>query len=444
MSRPSLYRSTLPNGLRLVVQPLDGAPSVGVAVHYDVGFRSEPLGRTGFAHLFEHVMFQGSENVAPADHFRHVQASGGTANGSTHQDHTDYYQVVPAQALERVLFLEADRMRALRITPETLRTQTAVVKEEIRQSVTDKPYGGFPWTVLPAVLYRTHPNAHNGYGAFDDLDAATVAECQAFFDTYYAPGNAVVTICGDVDPGHAADLVARHFAAIPARPVPAPPALAEPVPQQARSGTHPDPHAALAATAIGWRMPDAGTGLDGHLAHMVLGELLTGRDTSRLKHRLVHRAPLATDISTSCGLFGPLRARDPETFVCVAMHPRETTTEQLLDAIDTELAGVAATGPEQRELARSRALLTSATWRGFDNIVARTRALGTYELLFGAPHLVDELAHRLAAVDAAGVAAAAANLHPERRGVLSLVPGTARSPVSAGGGSLVSAGGDAR
>ncbi|MCZ1001040.1 insulinase family protein [Streptomyces mirabilis] len=239
MSRPSLYRSTLPNGLRLVVQPLDGAPSVGVAVHYDVGFRSEPLGRTGFAHLFEHVMFQGSENVAPADHFRHVQASGGTANGSTHQDHTDYYQVVPAQALERVLFLEADRMRALRITPETLRTQTAVVKEEIRQSVTDKPYGGFPWTVLPAVLYRTHPNAHNGYGAFDDLDAATVAECQAFFDTYYAPGNAVVTICGDVDPGHAADLVARHFAAIPARPVPAPPALAEPVPQQARYGTHP-------------------------------------------------------------------------------------------------------------------------------------------------------------------------------------------------------------
>jgi predicted Zn-dependent peptidase len=115
------------------------------------------------------------------------------------------------------------------------------------------------------------------------------------------------------------------------------------------------------------------------------------------------------------------------------MHPRETTTEQLLDAIDTELAGLAATGPEQRELARSRALLTSATWRGFDNIVARTRALGTYELLFGAPHLVDELAHRLAAVDAAGVAAAAANLHPERRGVLSLVPGTARSLVSAGG-----------
>jgi len=425
MSRPSLYRSTLPNGLRLVVQPLAGAPSVGVAVHYDVGFRSEPPGRTGFAHLFEHVMFQGSEHVGPADHFRLVQASGGTANGSTHQDHTDYYQVVPVQALERVLFLEADRMRALSITEETLRTQTAVVKEEIRQTVTDRPYGGFPWTVLPAVLYRTHPNAHNGYGAFEDLEAATVEECQAFFDTYYAPGNAVLTICGDVDPDRAADLVARHFGAVPARPVPPPVALSEPVPDGPRHATHHDPHAALAATAIGHRMPDAETRLPGYLAHMVLAELLTGRDTSRLRRRLVHgdTAAPVSDVSASCGLFGPLRARNPETFLLVATHPRTTDTDRLLAEVDAELAGLASAGPREDELARSRALITSATWRGFDNLVARTRALGTCELLYGTPDLVDDLGDRLADVGAEDVAAAAAALRPLERAVLSLIPG---------------------
>jgi zinc protease len=425
MSRPPLHRSTLPNGLRLVVQPLAGAPSVGVAVHYDVGFRSEPPGRTGFAHLFEHVMFQGSEHVGPADHFRLVQAAGGTANGSTHQDHTDYYQVVPVQALERVLFLEADRMRALRITEETLRTQTAVVKEEIRQTVTDRPYGGFPWTVLPAVLYRSHANAHNGYGAFEDLEAATVQECQAFYDTYYAPGNAVLTICGDVDPDRTADLVARHFGPVPARPVPPPTALSEPVPTSPRHATHHDPHAALAATAIGHRMPDAETRPEGYLAHMVLAELLTGRDTSRLKRRLVHGSPAgtATDVSASCGLFGPLRARNPETFLLVATHPTTTGTDRLLEALDTELADLASAGPHEHELARSRALITSATWRGLDNLVARTRALGTCELLYGTPHLVDELGDRLAAVGAEDVAAAAASLHPQERAVLTLIPG---------------------
>lgn len=420
MPRSPVHRSTLPNGLRLVVQPVDGTTSVGIAVHYDVGFRSEPLGRTGFAHLFEHVMFQGSARVGPADHFRYVQAAGGTANGSTHQDYTDYYQVVPAQALERVLFLEADRMQALRITEQTLCTQRSVVKEEIRQTVTDKPYGGFPWTVLPSVLYSTFPNAHNGYGDFDDLDAATAAECRSFFHNYYAPGNAVVTICGDVIPQHAFDMVDRYFAGIPARPAPAPAALAEPMPTGQRSAVHTDRHATLAATAIGYRMPDAATDLTGYLAHMALSEILTGRDTSRLKHRLVHRDALVTDISTSCGLFGPLRARDPETFICVAMHTRQTPTERVLADIDDQIADLATSGPSDRELVQANALTSAAVWRGFDDLVTRTRALGAYELLFRRPQLVEDLGSLLASVTASDVATAAAALQPEQRAVLSL------------------------
>jgi len=156
-----VHRIVLGNGLRVLFAPDQGAGVVGVAVHYDVGFRSEPEGRTGFAHLFEHLMFQGSESLAKLEHFRLVQSSGGVFNGSTHTDYTDYFEVVPAGALERALFLEADRMRAPTITAENLANQVDVVSEEIRLNVLNRPYGGFPWVQLPAVLFSSFANAHN-------------------------------------------------------------------------------------------------------------------------------------------------------------------------------------------------------------------------------------------------------------------------------------------
>src|ERR1700742_2363209 len=195
MPATELNRFTLPNGLRVVLAPDKTAPVVGVSVHYDVGFRSEPEGRTGF----EHLMFQGSESLEKLAHFRHVQSSGGTFNGSTHPDYTDYFMVLPSAALERALFLEADRMRAPRITEENLHNQIDVVKEEIRLNVLNRPYGGFPWILLPPVLYDTFPNAHNGYGDFSELELASLDDAAAFFDSYYAPGNAVLTVAGDID-----------------------------------------------------------------------------------------------------------------------------------------------------------------------------------------------------------------------------------------------------
>ncbi|MGH4002449.1 MAG: M16 family metallopeptidase, partial [Pseudonocardiaceae bacterium] len=185
-----LHRETLPNGLRVLLAPDQSAPVVAVGMHYDVGFRSEPEGRTGFAHLFEHLMFQGSESLEKLAHFRHVQASGGIFNGSTHQDYTDYFQVLPGAALERARFLEADRLRAPKLTTENLRNQVDVVKEEIRLNVINRPYGGFPWILLPPVLYDTFANAHNGYGDFSELEQASLDDAAAFFDAYYAPGNA--------------------------------------------------------------------------------------------------------------------------------------------------------------------------------------------------------------------------------------------------------------
>jgi len=229
-----ITRFTLDNGLRVVLAPDTSSGVVGVAAHYDVGFRSEPEGRTGFAHLFEHLMFQGSESLPKLEHFRLVQSSGGIFNGSTHTDYTDYFEVLPAAALERGLFLEADRMRAPRITAENLSNQVDVVSEEIRLNVLNRPYGGFPWIDLPPVLFDSFANAHNGYGDFVDLNAATVEDCADFFEKYYTPANAVLTVCGDFEVARATDLIHQHFDDVPYRPAPLRPSFAEPWPTSVR------------------------------------------------------------------------------------------------------------------------------------------------------------------------------------------------------------------
>ncbi|WP_128433857.1 M16 family metallopeptidase [Streptomyces cyaneus] len=412
----------LDNGLRVLLDPRPNSPVTGIAVHYDVGFRSEPEGRTGFAHLFEHLMFQGSENVARGEHFRHVQASGGTANAATHHDHTDYHQLVPPGALERVLFLEADRMRALRISAENLRTQVAVVQEEIRLQVTNRPYGGFPWTVLPGVLYDTFPNAHNGYGDLRELERATVAECEAFFAAHYTPANAVLTISGPVDPHHALTLVHRHFGDIPAHPAAPRPRLTEPPPRGERRGEHRDPHAPLPAVALGYRMPDPAADLGDYLAHMVLARLLAGGDDARLRRRLVHDGTV-TSVRASCGFFGPLQARDPDTFLLVAHHPPTTDPEAVPSAVDEELDRLAATGPDPRELAHATARAATALCRSYDDPLTRTRHAGAFALLHDTPHLVTDLPTLLPQVTAESVTHAAKALRTAGRAVLTLIPG---------------------
>jgi zinc protease len=421
-----LHRETLSNGLRVVLSPDRSAPVVAIGVHYDVGFRSEPQGRTGFAHLFEHLMFQGSESLEKLAHFRHVQSSGGTFNGSTHQDYTNYFEVVPSAALERALFIEADRMRAPRITAENLRNQVDVVKEEIRLNVLNRPYGGFPWITLPPVLYDTFPNAHNGYGDFSELEAATVDDCAAFFDVYYAPGNAVLTVSGDFQVDAAIELVHRHFDDVPARPVPARPSFAEPPPDRERRHRHLDSLVPLPALAIGYRLPDPAAGFDGYLAYEVLCAVLSDGDSSRLEQRLVHTDALVTDIGAHCGLFGaPLDARDPDTLTVSAMHPASVDVNQVLEVIDEEIARLAADGPGSDELARITARWAATLFRENDRLVSRTMSLGAFELLHGRAELVAELPAMVAAVGAEQVANAAAALRPNSRAVLIVEPATA-------------------
>ena len=406
-----------------MLAPDRAAGVIGVAVHYDVGFRSEPLGRTGFAHLFEHLMFQGSESLPKLSHFRLVQSSGGIFNGSTHTDYTDYFEVLPSSALERGLFLEADRMRAPLLTAENLANQVDVVSEEIRLNVLSRPYGGFPWISLPPVLFDTFANAHDGYGAFEDLRAATLPDCADFFERYYPPSNAVLTVSGDFDPDQAVELVERHFGDVPARPAPVRPSFAEPPLVGVREADRPDAHAPVPALAVGWRLPDPVTQLREYLAFVLLGAILSDGEASRLQASVVAKAQLATDIWAHPGLLGgPLDARDPDVFVLGAIHPAEVDARAVVDAADEQIAAVATDGPTVAECARAAARFTAALYRDSDNLGSRTRNLGALELLHGRAELLAELPGLMAALTPDDIATAARRLPPDARGILRINP----------------------
>ena len=417
---------TLDNGLRVVVAPDRSAPVVGVAVLYDVGIRSEPAGRTGFAHLFEHLMFQGSANLEKLEHFRYVQSSGGTFNGSTHFDYTNYFEALPSNALERGLFLEADRMLAPRITAENMANQLEVVKNEIRVNVLNRPYGGFPWIYLPSVLFDTFANSHNGYGGFEDLESATVEDARDFFARYYAPSNAVLAVAGDLAVDETLAMVEKHFGPIKKRRAPKRPDFGEPYLTAERRATHDDPHAPIPAVAIGYRVPDPVGSLDAHLATLLLAEVLSDGDASRLQRRLVQRDHLVTDISAYLGEFGdPFDERDPTALTVSAHYPDRGALEAILRAIDEEIDRVAQDGLEPGELDRVRTRLVSVLLREVDSVLNRTLEFAKFELIYGRAELMAELPARLAAVSEDAVRAAAAELRPERRAVLELIAGGA-------------------
>ena len=422
-----LHHHTLRNGLRVVLAPDPSAPVIGIGLVYDVGFRSEPEGRTGFAHLFEHLMFQGSANLQKLEHFRYVQASGGIFNGSTHLDYTNYYEALPSHALERGLFLEADRMRMPRITEENLKNQIDVVKEEIRVNVLNRPYGGFPWLVLPGVLYRTFPNAHNGYGGFEDLTNATVADATEFFDTYYAPSNVVMCVAGDLDPDHTIELIENHFGGLRKRKKPARPDFAEPAPDSERRAVHHDRLAPLPAVAIGYRVPDPNGDLRVYLASVLLAEILAEGDAARLQRSLVQSQQLVNDISAYLGTFGdPLEERDPTRLNITARFPREVQMDTVIAAVDAELDRLATDGLEPRELDRVRVRLASIVSRELDQVVNRSLEFAKFQTVFGDASLILRLPKLMAEVTEEDVRAAAAQLRTSNRAVLELVPGAGR------------------
>jgi predicted Zn-dependent peptidase len=369
-------------------------------------------------------MFQGSANLEKLEHFRYVQSSGGMFNGSTHFDYTNYFETVPSNALERALFLEADRMLAPRITAENLANQLEVVKNEIRVNVLNRPYGGFPWIYLPAVLFDTFANSHNGYGGFEDLESATVEDARDFFARYYAPANAVLAVAGDLDIDTTVAMIDKHFGGIRRRRAPKRPSFAEPPLTAERRATHDDALATTPAVAIGYRLPDPVGDLDGHLARVLLAELLSDGDAARLQRRLVQRDELVTDVAAYIGEFGdPFDEREPTVFTISAHYPLAGSLDAVLAGVDDELARLASDGLAPGELDRVRTRLVSVLLRELDSVTSRTLELAKFELLHGRAELITELPHRLAGVDEDAVRGAAAALRPDGRAVLELIAG---------------------
>ncbi|MDI6099630.1 pitrilysin family protein [Actinoplanes sp. NEAU-A12] len=417
-------RFTLGNGLRVVLSPDRSAPVVGVAVVYDVGIRSEPEGRTGFAHLFEHLMFQGSENLEKLAHFRHVQGAGGSFNGSTHLDYTDYFEVLPSGGLERALFLEADRMRGPRLTEENLRNQVDVVKEEIRVNVLNRPYGGFPWLKLPPVMFGTFANAHDGYGSFEDLESATVDDAQGFFDRYYACGNAVLSVAGDFDVAEATAMIERHFGDVPPRPAPVLPDFDEPDLTGERRESYTDRIAPLPAVAAGWRVPDPISDFESYLPFVVLAEVLTDGDASRLVERLVQRDRTATTLGGYLGFMGDeYQVRNPTAMLLQAHMPPGGDAGKVLRTIDEELDRLAADGLKPGELDRTQARMATRLLNGTDDVLGRALPMAVLELQRGRPGLLNDLPKLISEVRDEQIAAAAATLRPERRASVEAIPG---------------------
>ena len=415
-------RRTLGNGLKVVLAPDPSAPSVAVLARYDVGFRSEPEGRTGFAHLFEHLMFEGSASLEKLRHAQLVQGNGGTFNGHTTPDATVYFEQLPASALELGLFLEADRMRAVRLSEETMANQIAVVKEEIRVNVLNRPYGGFPWIRLPEVLYRSFNNAHDGYGSFADLEAATIADAASFFSRYYAPGNAVLVVAGDLDVDGAMALVERHFGDIPRGRVSRRPSFAEPLPEAERRAQLHDAAAPLPAVALGYRTPDPVKGFDEYLATLLAIDVLVDGTASRLARRLVQTDRLATHVGGYVGTFGDaFSQRDPVIGQIVAYFTGGL--DPLLTALDEEVGHVAAEVGDE-ELDRVVVANVAAHLRRCDDLLSRAELLAALEQVHGGTTLVTELPERLAAVTPSDVSAACGRwLATDQRAVLEVVAG---------------------
>jgi zinc protease len=420
----SFERATLPNGLRVLVSTDRSSTLVGVAVVYDVGFRSEPEGRSGFAHLFEHLMFQGSAHVGKAEHMQLLQGAGGVVNGHTRADITAYYEALPSGGLELALWLEADRMGRLALNEENLRNQVAVVEEEIKVNVLNRPYGGFPWVVLSSVAFDTYPNAHNGYGDFAHLETATLRDAADFYRRYYAPANATLVVAGDCGYENVVRLAERHFGEIEKRRPPPRSSLSEPPPAAERRKAIRDPLIPQPAFAVGYRAPDPVTRTEDFAAYAVLASILSDGEASRLRARLVHEDRLVTDLACTLGLIGNdgLWMRDPVLFQIIVFHPGTTDTDGVLAVVDEELERMAEDGPEPEELASASAAAALEHWRGLDPVLNRALLLAGAEVVHGRGELVGELPGMIAAVRPEAVRAAAAGLVRQHRAILELVP----------------------
>jgi predicted Zn-dependent peptidase len=423
---------TLGNGLKVVLSHDTTAPTVTVGVYYHIGFRIEPRGRTGFAHLFEHLMFQGSGNLGKMAFIRLVEGNGGVLNGSTRFDYTNYYQVVPAHVLETVLWAEADRMKALAITQENLENQQGVVKNEVRANVLNQPYGGFPWLTMPQAANQNWFNAHNFYGDLADLDAANLEDAKAFFDTYYAPNNAVLVVAGDFDPSSARGWIEQYFAGIPARAQPPRPDLSEPERSREKRDSYVDRLAPRPALALAWQAPPRNT--PEHYAFSLLDSILLQGEDSRLWQKLVQERGYSNAVGGGVNLLGNEFTYDgPMLWMVYLVHDPGVAPEAIVADIDAEIARLQAEPPSAEELTRALTKLRAALYdlAGSSTRFGLVDLLACFALFDDDPSRINRLEADFGAVSPALISEVARKyLAPARRTVQVVEPGgaDARAP----------------
>jgi zinc protease len=366
----------LPNGLRVALSPDHTAPTVAVAVYYRIGFRVEPRDRTGFAHLFEHMMFQGSQNLGKMEFIKLVQKNGGVLNGSTRFDFTNYYEALPSNKLETVLWAEADRMRGLNITQDNLKNQQGVVGNEVKVNVLNRPYGGFPWLDLPQYANTNWYNAHNFYGDLKDIESATLEDVQSFFKTYYTPSNAALAIVGDFDPAQAKEWVKKYFAAIPSGPQPKLPDLTEPRQEKEKHATKPDTLATRPAIAVAYHMPPRNT--PEYYAMGIINELLVQGDDSLLHQELVKKRGLTDDVSGGVNLLGNMYDYyGPMLLSAELFYDNSVKSETVVSAMDSVIEPLRTKPIDKATLDRSLIKIRSSLY----DTVGGGNGLGLADLL---------------------------------------------------------------
>jgi predicted Zn-dependent peptidase len=431
--RVEFTESRLPNGLRLIISEDHVAPVAAVNVWYNVGSKHEVVGKTGFAHLFEHVMFQGSAHVGKAEHIALVQAAGGTMNGTTWLDRTNYYETMPSHQVALALWLEADRMGTLldALSQENLDNQREVVKNEKRWSYDNRPYGSWVEKMLGSLFPDGHPYHHPTIGSMEDLDAASVEDVSDFFRLHYAPNNAVLSVVGDVEPEQVRAWVSAYFGKIPANPNL--PAHLPDMTLPARIGSEirevvPD-RVPLPRIHWGFRGPLFG---DHRLDALDLaGHILAGGKGSRLHRRLVREERLAQDVALfSMGLVAgaSITAGWATARPGVDLEKLETAFWEELDRIGRE-------PPTDDELARAKALIEADELGALQSVHEKADRPSMYATLFGKPEMINDILPRYLSTTAEEIRAVCADVFsPDNRVVITYVPAGAEAATDAAAG----------
>jgi predicted Zn-dependent peptidase len=396
----------LDNGLTVVVSEDHSSPTVGVSVVYHVGMRLEPRNRTGFAHLFEHLMFQGTPNAPKGVFDKTITGGGGRNNGSTRPDFTNYIETAPVSSIEPILWLEADRMKTLDFNAKSLKNQQDVVKEEIRVNVKNQPYGGFYWIDISQQAFQKWENNHDGYGSFEDLEGASLDDVRAFHRDYYGPNNAVLAIAGDVTPAQGFALAQKYFGAIPKRATPAPADFSEGLNTQEKRIEQSDALAQVPAVAAAWKIPARGSRDQAAIA--VLGELLAGGDASLFYQGLVKGREIALNVDTLFGLTGPWEYDGPTVLTVFALYKPNSSANAMLAAMDEEIAKVTKDGVDAATLKRVKTRMLADWNNKLESFINRADTLAKLQTLWGDANVVNKIPSLIEGVTSDDIKRAAA------------------------------------